>query len=112
MIYPTLDDSKSLSESNSEGSKTTKIIESLSLASGENNVTEGGIEVVEVAEIDIAENLIEELGSTLATVANTSGDQAVGEEMYDIEVEMDDFFHVIHNVHDSTLQVSILFLYI
>lgn len=65
-----------------------------------------------MAEIDIGESLIEELGNTLATVAGNSRDQAVGEEMYDIEVEMDDFFHVIHNVHDSTLQVSIIFLYI
>lgn len=50
-------------------------------------------------------------------VAVTSGQQQVNataeqteegmrEEMYDIEVEMDDFFHVIQNVHDPALQVS------
>lgn len=32
-------------------------------------------------------------------------EEGMREEMYDIEVEMDEFFHVIHNVHDPALQV-------
>lgn len=41
----------------------------------------------------------------VAAVATGDNEEAIREEMYDIEVEMDEFFHVIHNVHDPALQV-------
>lgn len=40
------------------------------------------------------------------SVTGEQTEEGIREEMYDIEVEMDDFFHVIHNVHDPALQVS------
>lgn len=84
---------------------------SLVISSG-NGLPDRCIEVVELSELDIANGMIDQLGTAIATATvveatHGGGDQNTGEEMYDIEVEMDDFFHVIHNVHDSTLQVSL-----